>query len=57
MDMQRTRMANILSKMHKIEGLTQPDFKAYYKSRINQVRVVVAEQIRKSRNRPTQMVD
>lgn len=55
--MQRTRMANILSKMHKIEGLTQPDFKAYYKSRINQVRVVVAEQIRKSRNRPTQMVD
>lgn len=36
MEMQRTRIANILLKMNKIEGLTQPDFKAYYKNHINQ---------------------
>lgn len=51
------RIANILLKMSKIEGLTQPDFKAYYKSHINQDSVEVAEQITKPRNRATHMVN
>lgn len=57
MEMQRTRIANILLKMNEIEGLTRPDFKAYDKSHVNQGRVMVAGQIRKSRNRATQTVD
>lgn len=55
--MQRARIANILLKMNKIEGLTQPDFKAYYESHINQDSVAVEGQIRKSRSRPTHMVN
>lgn len=54
--MQRARIANILLKMNKIKGLTQPDFKACDKSQINQDSVVVEGQIRKSRSRPTRTV-
>lgn len=55
--MQRTSFANILLKMDETEGLTQPDFKAYDKSHMNQGRAMVEEQIGKSRNTATQTVN
>lgn len=55
--MQRTSFANILLKMDETEGLTQPDFKAYGKSHMNQRRVMEEEQIGKSRNTATQTVN
>lgn len=36
MERQRAGIADILLKMNKIEGLTQPGFKAHYESHINQ---------------------
>lgn len=56
-EMQRTSFANILLKMDETEGLTQPDFKAYDKSHMNQGRAMVEEQIGKSRNTATQTVN
>lgn len=50
---QRTSFANILLKMNETGGLTQPGFKAYDKSHMNQGRSMVAEEIRKSRNSHT----
>lgn len=55
METQRTSFANILLKMNETEGLTRPDFKAYDKGHMNQGRLMVAEQIGKSRNTATQM--